>query len=343
MTLLEIKTEAATYFQIVPSAFTINGQDLFLTSANHVRRQAELAHDFEFLRKRVDVSVNGVTGGSLTTAIDHTTSAVTTIKTVIDCGLYDQFGNLVPTDWGPQVNNMEMQREQNPRIYPRYPTDVVYLSYPRGLLRFDFSGDSVFRFPVTETASTESYLLGLECYTISSDWTGTVTNPVLAGSPELPGQDGTSFFVIGTYNTKYLFMSWDSTAEDSITPWMLWWDGTHWIESKAGNFQNPTLVNYGTFTSSVDIPIGAYTGHGTVSNNTLTLGSGGASVIDTWTTYGSQYILWATIIYMNHRFKQFVFRTEGNLQPPQALRDEALAAFIEWDTDRYTKFRREYR
>lgn len=59
-----------------------------------------------------------------------------------------------------------------------------------------------------------------------------------------------------------------------------------------------------------------------------------------WTTKGSQYLLWQSIIHLNHLLKEFVFRQEGNLAPPQALADAGLEAFRQWDIFKLEQFRR---
>lgn len=59
-----------------------------------------------------------------------------------------------------------------------------------------------------------------------------------------------------------------------------------------------------------------------------------------WTTKGSQYLLWQTIVQLNHLHKHFVFRQEGNLPPPQELANAGLEALITWDINRYEQFRR---
>lgn len=338
-TLLDIKTEVATYFQKSVSDFTINGQDLFLMAANHVRSQAELAHDFEFLRKLADVTVSGSTGGSLATATDHVTSAAVTVKTVVEMGIYDQFGNLRPVHWEPVANALEKQRQQNPMFFgPRYPADGEVQTWPRGYGEFRLSNDSIFKFPKMDTASSESYAVGIECYSISADWTagdlavptltvtGTLT-PDATGVYTYVGEvDGAAFFVDPTF-TYYI---------GRITVSSDFWQIASFINGLIG-------AVWGGNSSSADDPAGTGTfmpDNGAVGTATVVAASGAS---DTWTTYGGQYLLWAIIVYINHRFKTFVFRTEGNLPPPQQLRDEALAAFIEWDTDRYTKFRRETR
>jgi hypothetical protein len=64
---------------------------------------------------------------------------------------------------------------------------------------------------------------------------------------------------------------------------------------------------------------------------------------DIWLVAGHKYLQWATIVQLNHLYKQFVFRQEGNLPPPQQMVDSALAALQTWDVGRYEQFRRHSR
>lgn len=59
-----------------------------------------------------------------------------------------------------------------------------------------------------------------------------------------------------------------------------------------------------------------------------------------WTQKGSQYLLWSVIIHLNQLFRDFVFRQEGNLPPPQTLADQGLQSLITWDIFKYEQFRR---
>lgn len=52
---------------------------------------------------------------------------------------------------------------------------------------------------------------------------------------------------------------------------------------------------------------------------------------DLFTKHGHNYLKWAAIIEVNHLFKRFVPRQEGNLAPPTGLADQALQALIAWD------------
>jgi hypothetical protein len=62
-----------------------------------------------------------------------------------------------------------------------------------------------------------------------------------------------------------------------------------------------------------------------------------------WSTKGQQFLLWQTIVHLNHLKKEFVFRQEGNLPPPKDLALEGLEVFKQWDTFKYEQFRRHFR
>jgi hypothetical protein len=62
-----------------------------------------------------------------------------------------------------------------------------------------------------------------------------------------------------------------------------------------------------------------------------------------WGTKGAQYLLWGTVLHLNQVYKDFVFRQEGNLPPPQTLADQGLQALITWDIFKYEQFRRHNR
>lgn len=238
MKLIEIKTAIASYFEL-PNGIadlTVNDQDLALLTFNQVRRTAELQHDFEFSRRLVKVTVDGVVGGSLDEAVLYSDSETAVeIKTVNDIGMFDDDGNFIPVEWTTVVESLERQRNDNPRRVPRYRTDDGPTQVPRGQGRFALSGENIFRFPKDSGVDFE---LGLEVYAFSPDWAN--------------------------------------------------------LNADA----------------------------------------------DPWTKHGSQFLMWKSVVQLNHLFKHYVFRQEGNLPPPEKLADEGLEAFIAWDSFRYEQNRR---
>ena len=88
----------AAYLQKTVPDLTINGADLSLLALNNVRRTAEMLHDFEFSRKHVTVTVDAFSGGTLDDAIQEGSPSCD-VKTVIECGIYDDNFNLHPVEW----------------------------------------------------------------------------------------------------------------------------------------------------------------------------------------------------------------------------------------------------
>lgn len=239
MTLTEIKAQAAALLDVTAADFTINGADVWLVAANQVRRRLELLHDFEFSRKLVSVSVNGVTGGDLTTAVLYGTATAVSVKSVIDVGLFDDDGNLRPAEWTTVAESLERQRQDNRFTVPRYPSDNWFDNAPMGVGRFDFSGDKIYRFPLD---SENNFTLGLEVYAFNGDWA--------------------------------------TLAATNVSP---------------------------------------------------------------WTTIADEYLTWATVLYLNTRFKEFVPREQGNLSPPTNFEQNAVEALRQWDIFRFEGARRHNR
>jgi hypothetical protein len=238
MTLNDIRSTAAAYLHRTVADFTINDIDLSLVALNQVRLAAELQNDFNFTRKLVDLTVDGVTGGSLSTAREHGTLTDVEVKSVVDVGQFDDDGNLRPVAWGTVAASLDMQRSENNFIW-RYPTDGQ-ASTATGGTRIAFSGDKVFLFP---KAPAQTFPIGIEAYVFTRDWT-----------------------------------TLDLTTVPAV-----------------------------------------------------------------WGTKGSQYLLWGTVVHLNQVYKDFVFRQEGNLPPPQTLADQGLASLITWDIFKYEQSRRHNR
>ena len=328
MTLTALKSAVAAVMNKTVADFTVDSQDIFLVAVNQARRNAELLHDFEFSRKLVTVSVDGVTGGSLSSAVQYGTATVVDIKSVIEMGLFDQEANLVPAEWTTVAEGLERQRADNPFTAPRYPTDGWYESTPMGMGRFQLAGGTIYRFPKDSTAD---YTVGMEVYSFKEDWdatdlgsTATVTGTI---SPNFTGD----YDVVGTYNNCPFFY------DDGGAYW-LFYDGDAWILGPEFPMLGSPPAGYFKLTTTSQSPAGSYTAQGTATGTAVVALSG--FVEDEWLKYGYQHLLWATVVILNHRFKTFVYRQEGNLPPPDKQAEAGLAAFIEWDAARYETNRR---
>lgn len=52
---------------------------------------------------------------------------------------------------------------------------------------------------------------------------------------------------------------------------------------------------------------------------------------DFFTEFGTDFMIWQSVIMLNYKYQKFVPRTEGSLYPPEKLRDEALLTLLQWD------------
>lgn len=251
MTLFEIKSAAARYLEKDVDELIQNETDMGLVALNNIRSVAELSNDFNFTYKLLQLDVDGVTGGSLDSAVEYGDASIvpTTfqIKTIVDVGLFDIAGTFIPVDWTTSRDSLNIERLDT-QIVLRYPTDAQVISSQPGRQRFVFSGNKVFYYPKTENLT---FSLGIGAYTFTPDWTYDDIN---------------------------------REPPDGVIP-----------------YNGP------------------------------------------WTKHGSQYLLWSTVIHLNHLFKGFVFRQEGNLPPPQALADLGLDAMLKWDNFMFEQFRRHSR
>lgn len=327
-TLYEIKKQVAAYLGKSLTDLTVNGQDLCLAAFNQVRKMAELEHDFEFNRRLVTVTVNGITGGSLENAVDGILPVE--VKTVIDVGLVSGAGNLVPARWTTVAENFESQRQSNRRASPMWLTDAEAEYGTLGVSGFTFSGSSIYRWPRTSETDATNYSLNLEVYAFSSDWTATDLGEgdlVVTGtmSPDVTGV----YFLVGTdSNSNYVYASTTATISKISTNW--------WIITFAGNkgwSHASTLA--GAYTAAQVNGQTISTGAPTVTATTATS--------DIWTTHGSQFLLWQTIVHLNKLFRVFVPRQEGNLPPPTDLADAGLQTLVDWDANKFEQFRRHNR
>lgn len=332
--LLGIKTAIATYFGKVVGDLTINGQDLSLVALNQVRLQAEMVHDFEFTRKLVTVEVDGAIGGSLDEAVVYGTAIPVEVKSVIDVGIFDVDGNMRAVDWNTVAEGLNTQRLDNPHgVIPRYPTDAQSLSGPLGVSRFQFSGQSIYKFP---KVVGETYTVGMEVYTFTTDWTGVLT---ITGDP-VPYANGT-YYEQGAFNGKPFYVRNDGE-------YLVFWSSelVTWVLAPPGD--DDGLPYWYSEDAELE---GEYLNQGSASGApTIDLHSVGDTTIydplgisDIWTTKGAQYLQWAAIVHLNYYYKEFVFRQEGNLPPPQTLADAGLEALKQWDIFKYESFRRSSR
>jgi hypothetical protein len=333
VTISNIKNTVAGYLGKTVADLTVNGEDLALSAMNQVRQQAEMLHDFNFQRKLLTLTVDTVTGGSLDNAVIYGTSTGVTVKTILDIGQFDEWGNLRPQSWTTVEDSLNSQRVEYPYGGIRYPTDGEFAAGIGGPRRFTIANDSLFVFPKTETA--EILTVGLEAYVFSNDWTASSDTVTVTGATGVTGVN-TTYYPHGTYNGYKLYISLSENSNPG-TLYFLWHTGANWV---INTLVGTSGANYRYLTSTSQSPAGDYVGVGSYTGTGTAVLTNTDTTSDIWLTKGSAYIQWATIVYLNNLCKEFVPRQEGNLPPPQTLADTALATFITWDIYKYEGFRR---
>jgi hypothetical protein len=185
--------------------------------------------------------------------------------------------------------------------------------------------------------------LELEVYTFQQEWAADSDSVVVS---DVLGMDYVNgpYWPYGIYNDRALYLN---VPNGGVTPGppgnarSIWYRPGEWIICSATyTGQTPPTGNYQSMAATSMTPGGQYVGHGTWGGlGTVTM-TPGNDTSDIWLTKGSQYLLWGGIVEVNHLCKEFVFRQEGNLPPPEKLRDNALENFRQWDAFRYEENRR---
>lgn len=352
-TILELKSTIAGILGVTVNDFTVNGIDFGLTALNAVRLHAEQGNDFEFQRKTLSLSVNTLTGGSLENAVIQGTSTPATIKTLIDVGQADTNGNFVPLEWTTRAESHERTRGENRygSRSLRYPSDADTQVFVGGRRRVMLDNDRVSLFPMGTVSENVTVLL--DCYVYSSDWT-TAESVVVSGVGTTTAFN-TTYYRNGSFGGRALWLNLNpatyTAGPSGNVLRALWYDnevnGFKWFLTTGSDIYNVASGTYAsTATTTAQTPASLTFGSngGGITGTAITSAATTASDSDIWTTKGSNYLIWASVVWLNQNAsafgKQFVNRQEGNLGPPTALRDEALATLIACDTNKFELFRR---
>jgi hypothetical protein len=344
VTLLELRSTLAAYLQKTVTDLTVNGVDLSLLALNNVRRKAEMLHDFEFSRKHVTVTLDGLDGGTLDDVIQEG-SPTCEVKSVIECGIYDDQWNVHPVEWTTVAESLERQRQVKPGFGPRYPADWEATTeyYEVGLRRIAICGNDVWVVPTGKKG--DLFDLELEIYTFQQDWTADSDSILVS---DVLGMDFVNgpYWPYGIFNGRMLYLN---VPNGGVAPGTsgtanlraVWYRPGEWMICRAEFMgQTPPTGNYQSMAATSMTPGGQYSPHGTWQGlGTVTMQPGSATT-DIWLRQGSQYLLWAAVVEVNHLCKEFVFRQEGNLPPPEKMAEEALEVFRQWDAFRYEENRR---
>ena len=339
MTLAQILTAAASYLGKTTGDLTVNSLDLGLLALNQVRTTAELTHDFEFNRKLVTVTVDGVTGGSLDDAVVVGSSATT----VTD--------NIKVTLAGTNVFNGTYTKAGIIQDHSFY----VNATDPFKIL---WRNEDEWVFESTEGTGYVGYASLDEVLPLTPDLVETWQEG--QGVLPLPTVEKETIAAAGTVvEVKSIVDIGTFDANDNLRP-IEWTTAAESLERQY-NQVRPVSARYPTDQEATALEANAritvvgrdlYLVPKSVSTQ-LVLGlevysmtadwTTTASSYAPWTTKGSQFLLWQTVLHLNQLFKEFVPRQEGNLAPPKDLADEGLQALLTWDIMQFEQARRHAR
>jgi hypothetical protein len=177
MNLATLKSVVAGVHQKDPDDLTLDdGTDMFLVTANSVRRNAEMMHNFEYCRVTATLDIDGITGGSLDDAVlDDPDSHFSKIKEVVAIQRRRADHRLVPVDFTRADIPIERDRwvlELRDDFWPevRYPSDAQ--SRARlGRATLIQRGRQIFRYPQFPDAVTGPPITyNLECIGLLRDY-----------------------------------------------------------------------------------------------------------------------------------------------------------------------------
>jgi hypothetical protein len=289
--------------------------DLGMIAINSARRIAERAHDFMYSDTNVFLSISS-TGGSITTAFQNSTVAVT--------------GTLSPNVTGTWTLG---------GIYNGLPFYLIIVSSTYYFLWY--TGTAWFitasGFTVSPTnywSLTTNSANPAGAYTASGSNTG---SPVVANSPGVVGIKRIKYVSLPIGNGQYEpieFLTNDQfVTRQRIQIGRQTFDATKiltnlGIASLGGPLayqQGQTIFISGT---NITLPIVAQLAVVQwMPNYTST------SQSDYFTTYGTEFLQWQGLLEVNKIFKRFVERQEGNIDEAavQAEASAALQTLIDWD------------
>lgn len=334
MTLSSLKSVCAAYHKQATSALTVGGIDLFLVSANNIRRnKGELLHNFEYARCTATLDVNGVLGGSMDDAVIDNNNATTVVVT----------GTLVPDLTGTYTKQGQFSSYD---LYVKEGTTPAFLYYNAALTNYILS----------TTLSTASISNAFIPSPVQTTHIGTFVHAgTYTGTATVAGGDSARFSKLkeivavsrmrpdGTYipldfTRSDIPIERDRTElefSDNLFPYLRYPSdarinarGTSSSMIQRGRRLEIHPFYAGNDSTTFSVRLEAY---GLLRDYTAdNLADTGPT--DFFVEYGAQFLQWSIINELNYLFKTFVPRTEGNLQAPETKAADAWHDLLVWDT-----------
>lgn len=326
-----LKALTAAYHKKTASDLTVNAVDLFLIAVNNAQRQAQRRHNFEASRVSASLVIDGITGGALSTAT--ISGAVGETLTVT--------GTLSPDATGSYT------RQGYFAGLPLYIKEgaTPFFIYYNAAAAFYILASSLSTGTVSNRWTSASALTPVGTMSAAGTNTGTAT-VALATSASWAGiqeviaatrSNGNGSFTPLDFANPEVPLERDRTARELSD----YYDPAHRYPSDADILDqgwNTSLIQRGG-TIYVYPPTLPATG----DSLTVTLEAyGRLPTIDSVGTSSDpspnflwdqpDWLMWFTIVELNHYFKTYVPRNEGNLPPPVDSMNQAWADLIAWDS-----------
>lgn len=329
MLLSDCQKFAASMHRVAVADMTELGIDLFLEAANSIKTDAQLEHNFEFSRVQATLSVDGTTGGALSTAtITGNINETLTVTSTAAAGTFLRQG---------QFGGYPMFTKEGATTYFMY-YNAAAASY-------------VIATTLTTAALTDFWLpasdilVPIGSYVGQGAATGTAvvthaTTAAWSGIREVIAAQRT--------NADGILVPLDFTRSDipierdryelemseEYEPYRRYPSDAQLLQRGT----NETLIQRGRTiyvypvdaitTTPLSVTLEAYGTLPDYTSSSLLL----SQPPDFLMEFGGTYMKWAITCALNYRFKTFTPRTEGNLSAPEKERDMAWRKLILWDT-----------
>jgi len=336
MTPATLKKICAAYHGVATSALTVDSTDLFLAAANNCKDNAQLLHNFEASRVVATLSIDGVTGGALSSAVvsGNTNETLTVSESVAtlspDCtGTYTRTGS-----------------------FGGYPLYILEAATPFFIFYNANLSTYVLDSTLTTGAPSNYWLISPDVVSAIGTYTpvGSNTGTAAAASASLAAWNGISeVTAIYRNNAEGALVPLDLTRSDiaierdryelemseEYEPYRRYPSDAALLDRGT----NGTLIQRGTTlyiyppATTSDTPLDVYLeGFGRLADYTSTSLSL-TDPPDFLFRYGANFLQWSIIFELNFLFKTFVPRTEGNLSSSEVekAKEKAWRELLLWD------------
>lgn len=312
MTVGQILENAAAMLQITTTDMVVGNQHLGIRAMNSARKKVEQIRDFVYQDTMVRLSV-GVSGANLSAAVlesDGTTAA--NVKAIQTAYLRD--ATTTPATYYPlYFDNQKTIAQRAREISDRWSYDGEW----DGMRYRD----------------DNELLLGTDRLQVYQNGRTLYFNPQQTETRVLALQ---ASLWMTDYDYNYVYVNASSTASTAVTLAVGTTIPANFIAGVTflGRTVTGIIGTAVTLSGNANVTITTTT-RVTFINEPYSTLSAAEQVREAYTDWfieaAHEFLLWSVVVDLNYRFKTFVPRQDGNLSPPEKLRDQAMEAVLLWD------------